>query len=175
MEEERTEATEKEQLAQSILAKAKELLSQDGEKIGKEDYTYYDVPTPRFERPEAEEIYRLNLEAANGVSRLIISHRDAWQEKKRVGRIRKKEVLIDHPEWTAIQTHAKVAPDRTYVFYLSFGDGKISSLTSYENLWQEEGGYTTPMRWEQREATFDDLKAFDFAMDNLMPAKPLSS
>ena len=174
LETEPSEAKQKEQLAQSIFARAKNCLKQDGIELTGFDCAFYDAPTPYLRRKDVLSTYLLNLLFGKGISRVVITHKDAWQETRKKGLIRRKEIIIPHPEFTTIQIHARVDKDIVDVFQLHFEEGKMPTFYTYTDLYHRDIG-GIPTKQEQREATLDDFKAFDWVMNNLMPAEPLET
>ena len=170
-----TEPSEaKEKLAQSIFTRAKNCLEQDGIELTGYDCAFYDALTPYLERKDAPSTYLLNHLFEKGISRVVITHRDAWQETRKKGLIRKKEIIIQHPAFTTVQIHSRVDKDIVDVFQLHFEEGKLPTFYTYTDLYHEGIG-GIPVKQEQREATLDDLKAFDWVINNLQPAEPLET
>jgi len=174
LETEPSEAKQEEQLAQSILARAKNCLEQDGTKLGGYDYAFYNAPTPYIERPDGLTTFLLNLLFEKGISGVVIIHKDAGQETRKKGLVRRREIITPHPEFTTIQIYTRRGPDVTDVFQLDFEEGKMPIFYTYTNLYHKEiGGIPTGQK--QREATLDDLQTFDWVMDNLTLAEPLDT
>ena len=171
---ERIEGELKEKLAQSIFSRAKNLIERDGEQFTGFVCAFYDAPTPYIKRPDAPSTFFLNLLFEKGISRIVITHRKAREEKRKKGLIRKKEIIIQHPEFTTVQIHTRVDRDIVDVFQLHFEENKMPTFYTYTDLYHKGIG-SIPARTEQREVTLDNLEAFDWVMNNLMPAEPLKT